>query len=489
MRIYLNEYNLNMRGAMYLPLASGMIRAYAETFPEIKKKYEFMPFIFKIDIPDNIMKLYDKPDIAAFSVSLWNYNLSLEIARRIKVKYPKCIIIFGGPSVPKEAGFPIDIIIKGEGESQFVSFLLKKDIKKKEDLSHYPSPYTTGLFDYLLKYDIKFQAIIETNRGCPNFCSYCYWGHGGLDKKYRYFSIEYIKDVATWIGKNKIEYVFCADSNFGIFQRDLEIANIFVDIKNKYSYPDKFRVCYGKNASVFPVAKTLHDAGLAKAVTLSRQSTNEEVLKNINRVNISDKVFDILQDKYRDANIRTYSELILGLPGETVTSFVEGVNQSLKHHKNNNLFIYHCTVLPNTQLADKDYQKKFGIKTSKIPITETHCRARYKDSVIEYENIIVETNTMTMREWIKLAAWAWTIQLEYSLGYKSTIPNYILEFFVNTAIGVTEGRPRCMIFPGTRNIYWEPEEYALLLLSKNITTTSNKILHGRKRSKNERSKA
>ncbi len=46
------------------------------------------------------------------------------------------------------------------------------------DLSEVPSPYTMGLFDYLPDmYPGKiWNAVIETNRGCPFMCTFCDWG-------------------------------------------------------------------------------------------------------------------------------------------------------------------------------------------------------------------------------------------------------------------------------------------------------------------------
>jgi len=49
--IYFNEYNVQMGAFSYLPLVSGLLQAYGETFPEIKENYTFMPFIYHMDEP------------------------------------------------------------------------------------------------------------------------------------------------------------------------------------------------------------------------------------------------------------------------------------------------------------------------------------------------------------------------------------------------------------------------------------------------------
>ena len=99
-RVYLNEYNILMGQTTYLPLVSGLLRAYAEEVPNLSDHYEFMPFLFHLDQPDNIICQFENPSIAAFSVMMWNEQLSLEIAAEVKRKYPDCTIIFGGAQPP-----------------------------------------------------------------------------------------------------------------------------------------------------------------------------------------------------------------------------------------------------------------------------------------------------------------------------------------------------------------------------------------------------
>ena len=79
-RIYLNEFNIVMGNTTYLPLVSGLLRAFSETRETIVKNYQFMPFLFHIDNPSTILSNYDNPSVAAFSVSMWNEQLCLEIA-------------------------------------------------------------------------------------------------------------------------------------------------------------------------------------------------------------------------------------------------------------------------------------------------------------------------------------------------------------------------------------------------------------------------
>ncbi|MBT7955612.1 MAG: hypothetical protein HN731_10490, partial [Rhodospirillaceae bacterium] len=279
-RVYLNEYNLVHDNGAYLPLVSGCLHAYAREIPAIRDGYEFAPYLFKADLPDNILAQIEAPDVAAFSLYSWSANLSLHVAREIKARYPECLIIFGGGSVPHDptefmAEHPfIDVCVRGEGEMPFGDILVRNlssrefsnipqvswrdggsiivndgEYPFERDLDNLPSPYVGGLFENLISENpqFSFQAILESNRGCPFQCTFCYWGKGDIGRRFKYHSLERSKQEIEWIGRNKIGYVFGADSNFGMHRRDIELAQAFADAKTRYGYPQRFRVCYGKN--------------------------------------------------------------------------------------------------------------------------------------------------------------------------------------------------------------------------------------------------
>jgi len=273
-RVYLNEFNIRMECSAYLPIATGLLRAYAETFPEVRANYTFAPFLYHVDSLENILPRYENPAVAAFSVSMWNEQLNLEVAERVKRQWPACLIVFGGPQVPqhpqdyfKQHPF-IDVAVRAEGEEAFSKILIRNlssrdfsgltgvswrkdgecvrnevESKQPKDLDMYPSPYLEGLYTDImtdsLATGVNMQAIIETNRGCPFPCSFCYWGQGGLSRKYRFHGVERVKHELEWCARNRIRYVFNADSNFGMHKRDVEIAQILVDIKRQYGYPER----------------------------------------------------------------------------------------------------------------------------------------------------------------------------------------------------------------------------------------------------------
>lgn len=472
-KVYFFESNIPMDQVIYLPFVSGILHAYAKSFRIIDERFEFMPYIFMRDTPERMIINVENPSVMAFSVCIWNHKLSLAVAELVKKKWPYCQIIFGGPQVSKKDlnTYPfINRIIEEEGEKKFVNFLASlidfELFTLNDNLQSYPSPYTLGLYERTIKDypNMQFQAIVETNRGCPFTCSFCYWGQGFEEKKVRHHTLEHIREEAEWLGQNKIKYIFMADANFGMYDRDYEVAKIYCETKEKYGFPDKIRVCYGKNKeeNVFRVATLMHSHALTKAVTLARQSNNEEALKNIRRSNIKLSVYDSLRERYNQVGIPTYTEIILGMPGETKESFIKGLDEIAGTPTQ--LFVYHCTILPNTEMNNPDYIFRHGIKIVRVPLAEIHGQIRNPAYVEEFEDIVIETATMCVDDWIECAVYAWTIQLIHVFGINK-IPEWVYDYFHRIAVGITKGKYRAQINPVFGNIYWEPEEMAYLIIS------------------------
>ncbi len=69
--VYMNEFNVRMGKATYLPLVSGILRAYAETSERVRANYRFKPFLFCIDRFENLIAQYDEElAMATFSPSV-----------------------------------------------------------------------------------------------------------------------------------------------------------------------------------------------------------------------------------------------------------------------------------------------------------------------------------------------------------------------------------------------------------------------------------
>ena len=528
--VQFHEFNILMGNKIYLPNVTGMLQAFAETIPSVVSAYRFAPFLFVRNDPAKIMEQWPKDlSVLAFSSSMWNHELNLFLALEARSVFPESLIVFGGPHVqtsPEEFltkhSF-VDVVVIGEGEVTFSEILttfsergkdfsnvpglvyrsakglpLRTENRGMVDINTLPSPYLDGLYDEILKNQngIEYQIILETNRGCPFHCSFCYWGNGIT--RVRNFDMKRILSEIDWLSQNRIPYVFGADANFGMFPRDLTIAKKFVDVKSSTGWPGSFRVCYGKNAvdRVFETAQLLDGSDLTKGVTVSFQSLDPKTLRLVGRKNIKLEAYRQLLRQYRQADIRVYTELILGLPGETYESFSSGLEEIFQAGMHDQVSIFFCQALPGTEITDPDYIQEHQIETCRIELVEIHSLRRQPGEVVEYEDIIVSTASMSVNDWRKMATLSWAAQSLHGLKLGFFVALYLfdkfglkytelfeylikkaenssdfpeifqeLQFFKKYLNGIFEGHPQCVFLPEFGEISWQIEEATFLRLN------------------------
>ena len=454
-----NTYTGNSFKAAYLPYAVGLLIAYAFTDETIKSEYTFKRFIFTRESTNDVVESLENPAFVGFSNYIWNTQYNLTLARKIKAKYPDCVIMFGGHNVPPDNSFLekysfIDFLIHGEGEEAFKDLLIElckdeKDFSGISNLSYrssdgknikndtvvltktdYPSPYLSGLFDYIFEEnpDMQLDAIIETSRGCPRDCAYCDWGCNS--QKIKLFSIERVYAEINWFAEHKIKFIWGADANFGAYERDMDIVDYLVKVREKTGYPERIRINYAMNKhhEVFEINRKLEKYGLSKeGATISFQSLNPQTLENIGRRNMSLDKFSELISMYKKAGVTTYSELIVGLPGETYESFCKGIGALLAAGQHRLITVYNCELLPNSPMARPEYMEKFGIKT----VTTEHLVAHTQEetNTKEFTEYIIETNSLSKEDWIACNVFACFEESYHHHGILKYISIYLFKEF------------------------------------------------------------
>ena len=341
----------------------------------------------------------------------------------------------------------VDIIAHGEGEyileNILTAYLKDKDysqvngIETKEfrnqlqerinELDNLPSPYLTNtVWDLVEKVDgIRWIVGWETNRGCPYACTFCDWGSATFTKVRKWEESRLFKEI-EWFAENKIPYIDCCDANFGIFQeRDFRIAEKLKEVALKTNYPERVRPAWAKNSSekIIPIAKQLQDGGILGAVTLAVQSLDPDTLKIIKRANIKFDTFSELASIFRKNGIPTYTELIMGMPGETLQSFKDGLD-SIAMTKVDTVFIYNCTVLPNAPMNVPEYREKYKIKIARSPIMLVHSSIHNRGTHQEYEEIVTETSTCSCEDLKETYLYSWCFLTLQSLGILKHIATY-----------------------------------------------------------------
>ncbi len=444
-KLFFFQVNYSYGKAAHIPYTAGQLCAYAFADNAVAENYSLENIFFIREPVESVLKKIDNPAIVAFSTYIWNCNYNKAVAKRIKEKYPDCVIVFGGHHVApggemlEECPY-IDYLLHGEGEVIFRRLMrsligLDKDenipgismrtgsgiLTNPEMVStecDFPSPYTNGYFDKILEEypDKDFMALIETSRGCPNTCAYCDWSC--MKSKIRKFPLERIYQDIDWVKNNRIYGLGSADSNFGMFKRDEEITDRIIASKKETGRPVGFQTSYAKNSTqtVFNIGLKLEKSGMNKGITLSFQSMSKDTLKNIGRENISIDYYAELMNLYNNAGIATYTELILGLPGETYESFTDGIDKLLNLGQHNSIYIHNCEWLPCSTMGKKEYIERYKIGTSCIPLNQPHRDFDDEDEIPEQSRIVTSTCSMTEQDWKKMNLFSAVVQGCHHMG-------------------------------------------------------------------------
>lgn len=313
--------------------------------------------------------------IFCFSCFVWNIKILQECSRILRGR--GCITIAGGPEITAHPAFykDFDYCVSGEGEDSVPS-LIKKIIDERKndnqssekktdesdkstaihsfspDLEKLSSPYLDGILN-TSKYE---GALWELARGCPFKCSYCYESKG--EKKVRYFPMERIKAELDLFAAKKVPQVFVLDPTYNVNKkRAIELLRLIAK-----KTPDTFYY--------FEARAEFIDRELAReftkipcALQIGLQSANENVLRLVNRP-FDKKKFIRNIGILNEEGVTFGLDLIFGLPGETFSSFRDGIDFAISLYPNN-LEIFCLSVLPGTDLFDR--AEALGLVWEKVP--------------------------------------------------------------------------------------------------------------------------
>ena len=527
------QINNGFAGQYYLPYSIGILQAYFMHNSKRFSDYKFLSTIYKRELLKDCIEKLISADIVLFSTYVWNEQISLKIAEELKKKDKNKFIIFGGPSVPdsiegnaekflRKYSF-IDVCIHQEGERTVskllddypnidylntpnISYIKNNKFKNNPNIPRLktfekaPSPYLCGVFDQLIEENPneRWLASWETNRGCPFSCAYCDWGSATNSKVAR-MEIDRVFDELDWFSKKKIEFIFCCDANFGMLPRDYDIALRAVENKKKYGYPHVLSVQNTKNARerAYKVQKLLAENSLSKGVTLAMQSVDSHTLKEIKRDNISIEDYQELQRRFTKDGIPTYTEFILGLPGDTYETFAKGVSDVIQAGQHNRIQFNNLSILPNAEMAREDYMSRNHIKVVETAIVNPHgsLDETPADGIYEKQKLVISTKDLSLENWLKTRVYASISEFYYfnkvlqipivfmnkltGISFKEIFEglmnvektNYKVLHSISSSIQdhaklITKGGSEFILNKEWLGIYWPPGEYEYIKLLK-----------------------
>lgn len=420
--------------AYYLPYSAGVLWAYAKTV--VGDTWSLDQLHWRRDDIDSVYRRLADCDMIGFSSYVWNRNYSYELARRIKAYNPACITVFGGPE-PAVADSHIfrdhpyiDVIAKKEGEIAFAELLqqgINSNIKgllindhgnavdtgdgaRISRLDQIPSPYTAGVFDRIHQENpgVTWNATLETNRGCPYQCTFCDWGSLTYNKV-KQFDLKRVFAELEWIGEHGCDWMSITDANFGMFiQRDEAIVDKLIEVQDRYGFPRRMGVSWAKNqkTEVARLSRKLMSKGFNNGLTLSVQSMDETVLDSIKRRNLDvhrlEEMFDICAREGMTVN----TELILGLPSETLQSWRDNVWKLLELGQHNGIEFFQAQLLEN---AEMNLKQRGEHAITAITVHDYMSGADQDDAWPEGVQVVTSTRDLPMADMLAAQEFSWFI--------------------------------------------------------------------------------
>jgi len=300
---------------------------------EFQKDAKILEFSINDAIQTIVEKLLiNKPHIIGIGVYIWNVSFVSELIHIIKKVSPKTIIILGGPEVTHEP-FRVnlddaDFIIQGEGDLAF--YELCKDIlnKKipKEKIIKMSMPTLKELelpYKYYTDEDIQNRYIyVEASRGCPFECEFCL---SSMDEKVRTFELDKLLEEFEILWQRGARNFKFIDRTFNLnINTASKLLDFFLQKEPPYFahfevVPDHFPTSLKKKIASFEHGALQLEIGI--------QTLNPQIAKNISRNLNLEKIKQNISFLENETKAHIHLDLIVGLPGESLESFGENLNE------------------------------------------------------------------------------------------------------------------------------------------------------------------
>lgn len=298
--------------------------------------------------------LEQKPDILGFTVFSWNLERSLYLAGKIKEAI-RTRIIFGGPEITPDNDLArseaVDFYVYGEGELLFRELLTNETLWKQgqaKDLSDrsflsYGSPYVNGF----LEPGAEGVMLLETQRGCPYRCGFCYYNKS---RKTRSMADDQIVlDGLAYALEKGVNEIYLLDPSLNSRPDLSSLLEKIADMNpsGKISLISEIRA----ESVDEKLAGRFSQAGF-KGFEVGLQSTHPPALEKMNRPTRLSTFLSGVRALQKEGITPTV-DLIFGLPGDTLAGFGRTLDFVYDHHLYDHLQVFPLLVLPGTDFRNK----------------------------------------------------------------------------------------------------------------------------------------
>lgn len=275
-----------------------------------------------------------RPQIIGFGVYIWNVGPTTEVVRQLRAARPGLKIIVGGPEVSHE--WPdqeivrlADYLITGWGDLSFPKLcralldgpppLMKVIAGEQPPLDQIALPYAEYSAD-----DLAHRLLyVEASRGCPFKCEFCL---SALDKTAWAFDLaRFLGEIDGLHQRGARNFKF-VDRTFNLkIDSSLAILQFFLDRLSADLFlhfeviPDHLPERLKAMIARFPPGVLQFEVGI--------QTFDPAVQQRISRRQDNDKTCENLDWLVNHSHAHLHTDLIFGLPGETLAGFAAGFDR------------------------------------------------------------------------------------------------------------------------------------------------------------------
>ncbi len=326
------------------------------------------------------------PSILALSLYVWNAQKSLFVASAIKNRLPDVRIVVGGPEVTPDNHWvlehpAVDAGVFGEGESRIGDAIealcsgadlggipgifyksaggIRVDRENADpwDLSRCSYPYLNST----IVPSLDGTLFLETVRGCPFRCRYCYYHKAfGEVRRHPLSTILRVLDKA-YASESGVREIYLMDPTFNAHSEFRALLRYIVSLRSG-EYPTLHTELRADLLTVEDV-KLLSEAGLASA-EIGLQTTNPRALKLAGRSGSPAKTAHGV-NLLKQAGIEVTTGIIVGLPGDSPKGFTSTLEWLTATEAYSVVHPFLLSVLPGTDF--RVHAKDLGLNYSLRP--------------------------------------------------------------------------------------------------------------------------
>ena len=281
--------------------------------------------------------LEEQPAIVGLGVYIWNVDQTTRLIADLKRISPQTVVVVGGPEVSYETdGQAItalaDYVITGEADLEFRTLCetllnLSANQKPGPKIMHAAVPALDQVrlpYNHYSAEDLAHRVLyVEASRGCPFTCEFCL---SALEIPVRAFSLEvFLEAMQQLLDRGALQFKF-VDRTFNLNLRvSRAILEFFLERYRPGMFlhfeliPDRLPDSLRQIIQKFPAGSLQFEIGI--------QTFNDSVGQLISRPQDNAKLEENLSFLRYETGVHIHTDLIVGLPGETLDSFAAGFDR------------------------------------------------------------------------------------------------------------------------------------------------------------------